>query len=268
MQDLVAVRGGPDQRNIVLTRLRGPLRGSAPIVFATALVAVLGIGGTAGAAKLITGSSIKDGSITAADLSKKARTSLHGAAGARGIAGGKGDRGSKGPVGMTGAQGAAGAAGSNGTPGAAGSDGSPGVAGTNGAPGAAGSNGSQGAAGSNGSQGAPGGNGTNGTNGADAIRYFAAVAADGTLSGTRVRNVASATKPSAGTYDLQLTGAQDFSTCVAVAQVTDSTPGHVGDVYATAPASGHVTVNTFTLFDSTLTAGVAQDRAFVVTISC
>ena len=89
----------------MLTRLRTPLRGSAPIVLVTALVAVLGIVGTAGATKLITGASIKDGSLTAADLSKKTRASLHGA---KGIAGRKGDRGSRGALGMTGATGAVG----------------------------------------------------------------------------------------------------------------------------------------------------------------
>ncbi len=152
-------------------RLPTPLRGAAPIVLVTALVAVLGLAGTAGAARLITGSSIKDGSITAADLSKKTRTALKGAAGARGIAGHKGDRGSAGPMGMTGTAGAAGAAGVNGVAGA------PGVAG------------------SNGPQGTTGGNGTNGAlalTPLDTSRRSPRERDE--LSGTRVRNVASSTK--------------------------------------------------------------------------
>ena len=53
---------------IIFKRL---LRSSKPVMVMTALVAVLGITGTAYGAKLITGLDIKNGSITAVDLSKK-----------------------------------------------------------------------------------------------------------------------------------------------------------------------------------------------------
>ena len=137
------------------TCIRGLLRGSAPIVLATALVAALGLGGSAYAAKLITGASIKDGSINAVDLSKHARASL------RGVAGAKGERGSKG------APGTAGAGGSNGAPGQAGSDGAP------------------------------------GSNGLNAVKYFAAISADG-LALTRATNVTGASRSATGVYEVVL----------------------------------------------------------------
>jgi hypothetical protein len=68
----------------------------------------LAVGGaaTAGAARLLTGKDIKDASIEAKDLSKKARTSLKGVAG---------PRGAQGAAGATGATGAAGANGNDAT---------------------------------------------------------------------------------------------------------------------------------------------------------
>ena len=45
----------------MLINLKGLLRSSKPVMVVTALVAVLGITGTAYGAKLITGSDIKDG---------------------------------------------------------------------------------------------------------------------------------------------------------------------------------------------------------------
>lgn len=71
---------------------------------------------TAGAAKLLTGKDIKDGSIELKDLSKKARASLTGRTGPVG------------PTGATGPVGASGPAGANGNPGAAGTSGSAGPA--------------------------------------------------------------------------------------------------------------------------------------------
>ncbi|HYV16397.1 MAG TPA: hypothetical protein VE972_10290 [Conexibacter sp.] len=73
----------------------------------------LGAAGTAGASSLITGKSIKDGSIGTKDLSKKARKALagktgpRGAAGARGAAGSNGAPGSAAPALLVGNSGAA-----------------------------------------------------------------------------------------------------------------------------------------------------------------
>ena len=67
---------------------------SKPVMVVTALVAVLGITGTAYGAKLITGLDIKDGSITIVDLSKGTQNSLQGD---------KGAKGAKGNLGATGA---------------------------------------------------------------------------------------------------------------------------------------------------------------------
>ena len=72
---------------------------SKPVMVVTALVAVLGITGTAYGAKLITGLDIRDGSITTVDLAKGTQNSLQG------------DKGDKGSTGAKGAKGNAGAAG-------------------------------------------------------------------------------------------------------------------------------------------------------------
>ena len=64
---------------------KGLLCSSKPVMVVTALVAVLGITGTAYGAKLITGLDIKDGSITTVDLAKGTQNSLQG------------DKGDKGP---------------------------------------------------------------------------------------------------------------------------------------------------------------------------
>ena len=68
----------------MFTTLRGLLRSSRPVMIMTALVAVLGITGTAYGAKLITGLDIRDGSITAVDLSKGAHHALEGDKGKEG----------------------------------------------------------------------------------------------------------------------------------------------------------------------------------------
>jgi len=67
-------------------------------------------GGVASAGKLLTGKDIKDGSIHAADLSKRAKSSLAGRRGPRGL---PGQAGPQGPQGATGAQGAPGRDGAN-----------------------------------------------------------------------------------------------------------------------------------------------------------
>ncbi|MDP9255797.1 MAG: hypothetical protein M3Q31_04495 [Actinomycetota bacterium] len=56
---------------------KGLLRGSKPVVLAVAVVAAMSVGGTAYATKFITGADIKDGSITASDLSKGTKSAQH-----------------------------------------------------------------------------------------------------------------------------------------------------------------------------------------------
>ncbi|MFL5846396.1 MAG: hypothetical protein ACJ762_17050 [Solirubrobacteraceae bacterium] len=85
------------------------------------LIGGLIVGGTATAARLITGRNIKNGSIQLVDLSASARASLRGATGPAGPAGAKGDTGAKGDSGnpgLNGASGSNGAAGAAGVPGA------------------------------------------------------------------------------------------------------------------------------------------------------
>ena len=96
--------------------------------------------------------------MTAADLSKKTRASLHGCG--RASPDGRATGGAAGALGMTGATGAVG---SNGASGAAGTDGAPGVAGSNGAAGSIGG----------------AGHGRRAT-AQNAVKYFAAVPAAGT----------------------------------------------------------------------------------------
>lgn len=72
------------------------------LVLVGATCLAIGIAGTAGAAKLLTGKDIKDGSIGLKDLSRRARSALKGAAGARGPQGPKGDSGSPGGPGSSG----------------------------------------------------------------------------------------------------------------------------------------------------------------------
>jgi len=89
------------------------------------LALVLALGGTATAAKLITGKQIKNSSLTGADLkngsvgpadlSSAAKSATKGAAGPAGPAGTPGAAGPKGDTGAPGAKGEAGAAGANGT---------------------------------------------------------------------------------------------------------------------------------------------------------
>lgn len=62
-------------------------------------LAVVGIAGTAGAAKFITGADIKNGSIGPRDLSRAARRALRGRAGPTGPTGPTGPAGAQGPAG-------------------------------------------------------------------------------------------------------------------------------------------------------------------------
>ncbi len=77
--------------------------GRVPPFVIAALTARLVVGGTAGAAALITGADVKNGSLTLRDFKKSERKKLRGPRGRRGPAG---------PRGLTGATGATGAAGS------------------------------------------------------------------------------------------------------------------------------------------------------------
>jgi hypothetical protein len=153
---------------IVITLLKKLLSGSRPVLVVSALVAVLGITGSAYGARLITGGDIRDGSITAVDLAKGTQGTLHGDKGDKGGKGGKGDRGLKGSAGNAGVRGATGAFGATGAAGASvlgpqgpqGAQGPQGVQGTQGTAGAAstvaGPPGNPGTPGSPGAPGAPG----------------------------------------------------------------------------------------------------------------
>lgn len=101
-------------------------------IVVAAMALAIGVSGTAGAAKLLTGKNIKDGSIELKDLSKKARKQLKGKTGARGPAGAPGAAGSAGTTGTTGAPGAQGLQGLQGAAGKDGINGAPGAAGTSG----------------------------------------------------------------------------------------------------------------------------------------
>lgn len=85
----------------------------ANVVATLALVFAVG-GGTAVAAKVITGKQIKNGSIGTKDLSAKARKALKGQKGAKGAAGARGAQGAPGAAGAAGASGANGATGARG----------------------------------------------------------------------------------------------------------------------------------------------------------
>jgi hypothetical protein len=74
-----------------------------------ALALAVGAAGTAGAARLLTGRNIKDGSIGLVDISKKARAKLRGARGPQGL---QGPAGTNGTNGINGAPGAPGTSGS------------------------------------------------------------------------------------------------------------------------------------------------------------
>lgn len=122
------------------------MRRLSPLVAIGAISFLLAGAVSAGAAKLITGRDIKNGSIELADLSTKARKALAtpgpqgdtGAAGADGAPGAAGEPGARGETGATGATGATGETGATGAPGPSGT---PGADGTNGTPGAEGATG-------------------------------------------------------------------------------------------------------------------------------
>jgi hypothetical protein len=189
----LAPASGRNRRNLLFTMLKGLLRSSQPVLVVTALVAILGVAGTAYGAKLITSSDIKDGSIAAVDLSKNTRAGLVGTKGATGAGGHVGVRGPQGFRGSAGAHGATsnvpgpagpqGVQGSIGPTGAtssvAGPQGTQGIQGPTGAPGAAST-----VAGPPGSPGAPGAPGAPGSPGANATAEGAPCVVPGPLTGT------------------------------------------------------------------------------------
>src|SRR3954452_22194707 len=89
-------------------------RGAIPLTFVLGLV--IASATTAGAASLITGKQIKNGTIAKQDLSKAVRKQL-AKTGAGGAAGAQGARGAQGPAGDNGAPGARGTNGTDGTDG-------------------------------------------------------------------------------------------------------------------------------------------------------
>ncbi len=91
---------------------RGHRPTATTVIAFVALFAALG-GGTAIAAKKLTGKDIKDGSIGLKDLSKKAKSGMEGDRGATGATGARGAAGPQGPAGPPGAAGAPGAPGVN-----------------------------------------------------------------------------------------------------------------------------------------------------------
>ncbi len=118
-----------------------PIRKLPSAGFVVGVIAIiLTLGGTAVAAKLITGKQIKNGSIQAKDLSKKVRSKLAatGGAGQTGAAGVAGNVGPAGPAGPVGPQGPTGAKGADGGAGPKGADGAPGAKGDKGDPSTAG----------------------------------------------------------------------------------------------------------------------------------
>jgi len=123
--------------------MRGLLRGRAGMVLAFMLGLVIATAGTATASRLITGRQIKDGSITAKDLSPAVRARLVRTGGAT----------TTGPKGETGPAGIPGPAGSAGPGGPKGDSGSQGLAGDAGAPGPKGDKGDPGGTGSQGPEG-------------------------------------------------------------------------------------------------------------------
>ena len=88
--------------------MRRMVDGRGGTVLAFVLGLVIATAGTATAAKLITGRQIKDGSISAKDLSKAVRAQLakSGVPGSKGVQGAKGDAGPPGPIQGTPASGA------------------------------------------------------------------------------------------------------------------------------------------------------------------
>lgn len=108
--------------------------GRGAVVLAFVLGLMVASAATAGAAKLITGKQIKNGTVTSKDLSKEVRDQL-AKAGIPGPQGPKGEAGSRGATGATGDSGSTGAVGAPGPPGPPGLQGSPGGAGATGATG-------------------------------------------------------------------------------------------------------------------------------------
>ena len=239
-----------------------------------ALVVGLALGGgSATAARFVTGKQVKDGSLTLKDFKKSERRKLLGRRGALGPRGPQGFGGAQGSAGATGPAGARGPGGLNGTNGlngvngADGADGAPGPAGSDGAdgaPGPAGSDGADGAPGpagadgADGADGAPGAQGPQGPPGEDATALWAFVDIDGSLfrsSGTATQTNLER-NPSTGRFDIKFT--QSVSNCSAVATAYDPGETRIRDMIGDT-----VTVNTYLSDGSAL-----ADKAFHLAVFC
>jgi hypothetical protein len=209
----------------------------------TALVAILGITGTAYGAKLITGLDIRDGSITTVDLSKGTQNSLQGD---KGDQGDRGAKGAKGNLGETGAQGSTGANGATGDTGVS-------VQGVQGQQGAASTAaGPQGATGPLGPTGTTGTTGTNGSSGPTGP-----AGADSTVAGP------------AGATGLQgvpgTPGVDAASGLAYYYNVTPQTVGADGDVLF--DTNGFATTNRFTHAENTSPVTVMTNGIYKVSFS-
>jgi hypothetical protein len=122
----------------------------------TILVVVLAVGGTATAARLITGKDIRNNSITGKDIRNKSLTAADFRGSVAGAPGATGPEGPQGPGGATGPGGPTGPSGTTGPSGATGPTGLPGATGPTGSGGTTGDDGPTGPTGSTGPTGATG----------------------------------------------------------------------------------------------------------------
>jgi hypothetical protein len=106
------------------------MRRLLPIVAVACMTFFLGAAVSAGAAKLISGKDIRDGTIELRDLSPKARDALRGAPGAAGQKGTSGEQGQPGTAGQPGPAGPEGSRGPEGPAGPQGPEGARGPSGT------------------------------------------------------------------------------------------------------------------------------------------
>lgn len=141
------------------------LKGAPALAVAIVAVVLALTGGAFAAGRLIDGSQIKNGSISASKLTASARSQLHGEQGPKGPKGAKGLTGSTGATGQQGPKGDTGAQGPKGDKGDTGPQGPAGPKGDAGNAGATGATGQQGPKGDTGSQGPAGLKGDTGSQG-------------------------------------------------------------------------------------------------------
>lgn len=234
------------------------LRHPATVIATIALFVALG-GGAAWASGLIPGSRIKNHSIATRKLTKRAISSLRGAAGPAGPQGAQGIQGAQGAQGTHGAQGPQGAPGAQGPQGLPGTPGGPpgptgpagpqgltgpiGATGPQGPAGPAGPTGSQGPKGSTGATGATGASGPQGATGAAGPQGPAGPSGStvgygqtgSPISGFHADSV---TAKAAGTA-IKLTGAAVFASATSyVCFGSDVTPKHTSVIVTFTYSSG------------------------------